>query len=104
MHLQRHRQGTIDEARLRAIEAVTDLPLVIHGGSGVPLAQRTALARGSNVCKFNIGTELRMAVGNALRTAVNRDPTRFDRIEILRETHGPVVEATRRVLAALKPA
>ena len=80
------------------------MPLVIHGGSGVPVAQRTALARGSSICKFNIGTELRMAFGAALRDAVNRDPARFDRVLILKETHDPMVAAARRVLTAFKGA
>ena len=88
----------------RAIEALSDIPLVIHGGSGVPDAQRTALARESAICKFNIGTELRMAFGAALREAVGADPARFDRVQILKETHDPVMAATRRILAALKPA
>lgn len=101
VHLQRNGEGGLDEARIRAIEAVTHLPLVIHGGSGVPLMQRTALAKGSNICKFNIGTELRIAFGQALRQAVNADPERFDRIAILKETHDPVVAAARAVIRAL---
>ena len=104
VHLQQETGTPLDEDRIRAIEAETDVPLVIHGGSGVPVAQRTALARGSNICKYNIGTELRMAFGTALRDAVNRDPDRFDRVQILRETHDPMVTATRKVLAGLKPA
>ena len=104
VHLQQDQEGGLDEARIRAIEAVTEVPLVIHGGSGVPVAQRTTLARGSKICKFNIGTELRMAFGQALREAVNRDPSRFDRVTILKETHDPVVAAARRVLRALKGA
>ena len=102
VHLQRDKVGGLDEARIRAIEAVTSIPLVIHGGSGVPLDQRSALARNSNICKFNIGTELRMAFGQALREAVNRDPSRFDRVQILKETHDPLVAATRHVLQAFK--
>lgn len=101
VHLQQDREGGLDEVRIRAIEALTDVPLVIHGGSGVPMAQRTALSRGSKICKFNIGTELRMAFGQALRKAVNRDPARFDRVQILKETHAPVVVATREVLRGL---
>lgn len=104
VHLQQEKAGGLDEDRIRAIEAVTEVPLVIHGGSGVPVAQRTALARGSHICKFNIGTELRMAFGAALREAVTRDPDRFDRIAILRDTHDPMVAATRHVLRALQPA
>lgn len=102
VHLQQDQSGELDAARIRAIEAVTDVPLVIHGGSGVPVAQRRALARGSAICKFNIGTELRMAFGAALRDAVNADPERFDRVQILQDTHDPLVTATRAVLQAFK--
>jgi fructose-bisphosphate aldolase class II len=103
-HLQQDANAGLDEARIRAIEAVTEVPLVIHGGSGVPYAQRQSLARTSKICKFNIGTELRMAFGQAMREAVNADPDRFDRVTILRETHDPVVTAARQVLRAFKPA
>ncbi len=102
VHLQQNKEGGLDEARIRAIEAVTNVPLVIHGGSGVPLQQRTALARGSKICKFNIGTELRMAFGIALRASVNKDESRFDRVQILKDTHDPLVEATRKVLRGFK--
>ncbi|MBO9398159.1 class II fructose-bisphosphate aldolase [Shimia sp. R9_2] len=104
VHLQQDKEGGLDEPRIRAIEALTEIPLVIHGGSGVPVAQRTSLARGSKICKFNIGTELRMAFGNAMREAVNADPARFDRVQILKDTHDPLVTATRTVLRAFKGA
>ncbi len=100
VHLQQDKDGGLDLDRIKAIDAVTDVPLVIHGGSGVPMAQRTLLSRQSSICKFNIGTELRMAFGAALRHAVNVDPSRFDRAEILKETHDPVVDAARTVLRA----
>jgi fructose-bisphosphate aldolase class II len=104
VHLQQNHEGGLDEARIRAIEAVTDVPLVIHGGSGVPVAQRTRLARGSKICKFNIGTELRMAFGKALREAVARDPDRFDRVQILGEVEAPVMTAAREALRSIGPA
>ena len=47
---------------------------------------------------------MRMAFGQALREAVTRDPDRFDRVQILKETHEPLVAATRTVLQALKGA
>lgn len=100
VHLQENKEGGLDEDRIRSIEAATDIPLVIHGGSGVPVAQRTRLARTSAICKFNIGTELRMAFGAALREAVNHDPDRFDRVLILKETIDPVEAAARDVIRA----
>ena len=102
VHLQQNKEGGLDEERIRAIETETDVALVIHGGSGVPVSQRTHLAKNSAICKFNIGTELRMAFGAAMREAVNKDPERFDRVTILKETHDPVEAAARLVIRALK--
>lgn len=102
VHLQQDANDGLDEARIAAIDAQTQVPLVIHGGSGVPHDQRRKLAKTTSICKFNIGTELRMAFGGALRTAVNADPDRFDRVQILKDTHDPVVAATRTVLRTMK--
>ncbi len=104
VHLQSTGTGELDEARIRAIEAVTDVPLVIHGGSGVPIAQRSALATGSAVCKFNIGTELRMAFGAALRDILARDATVFDRLAILSATEDPIMMSARSVIRSLNTA
>ena len=98
VHLQQTQAAEIDLDALAAIEAVTDIPLVIHGGSGVPAAMRVHLAATTKICKFNIGTELRMAFGKALRRALADDPDRFDRIAILKEVEGPLCEAARAVL------
>lgn len=104
VHLQTDAGGRLDEERIRAIEAVTDVPLVIHGGSGVPVDQRLSLASSSAISKYNIGTELRQVFGQALRESVNKDPSRFDRVAILKDTHEPLVKATRKVLQSVTPA
>lgn len=101
VHLQQGAGGRLDEARVRAIESLTDVPLVIHGGSGVPADQRAALAASSHICKYNIGTELRMAFGDALRRAIDADAERFDRVAILSDTHEPMVAATRKALRSI---
>jgi fructose-bisphosphate aldolase class II len=101
LHLQQVSGRGLDIARLRSIEALTDVPLVIHGGSGVPTAERKELSANTRICKFNIGTELRMAFGAALREAVELDPLRFDRIAILKETEAPVMTASRAVFRCL---
>ena len=102
VHLQQDQSGGLDEARIAEIDAATDVPLVIHGGSGVPAAQRRHLARTTSICKYNIGTELRMAFGAALRTAVAADAARFDRVAILSEVEDPIMTAARDVLSNLK--
>ncbi len=86
LHLQTEQQAVIDMAALRAIEAVTTIPLVLHGGSGIPSATREFLAHNSRVTKFNIGTELRMAFGAALRSTLANQPEEFDRNNLLRAT------------------
>jgi len=100
VHLQQKKAAELDIDALRAIEAVTNVPLVIHGGSGVPVETRSFLAKESKICKFNIGTELRMAFGQALRAAITADPSRFDRVSILKETEHPVQLAAQQVIRA----
>jgi fructose-bisphosphate aldolase, class II len=86
LHLQTEKQAEIDLVALRAIEAATTVPLVLHGGSGIASEMRQLLARTSKVKKFNIGTELRMAFGAALRSVLAQRPEEFDRINVLRAT------------------
>ena len=103
VHLQQNKEGGLDEDRIRAIEAVTTVPLVIHGGSGVPLAQRAYLAETSKICKFNIGTELRMAFGAAIRASISSDPERFDRVQIMKDIEPDLQAAARAALRGLSP-
>lgn len=102
VHLQTTKSAKIDLDVLSSIEAVTDIPLVIHGGSGVPSESREHMARNTAVCKFNIGTELSMAFGSSLRKAVARDPKRFNRVQILKETEEGVSAAARTVIRSLR--
>jgi fructose-bisphosphate aldolase, class II len=102
VHLMTGTGAAIDRDLLQRIgTAAPDLPLVLHGGSGIAPDLRRALARQTNVCKFNIGTELRKVFGDALRNAVLADPERFDRIQILKETMPPLVLAARQVIRGL---
>ena len=91
VHLSTTKTNGINMEALRAIEAVTRLPLVLHGGSGIPLKTRQMLARQTRVCKFNIGTELRMEFGKALRKSLKDQPDVFDRIKLLH----PTIDALR---------
>lgn len=102
VHLQARPSEGLDEVRLAAIATGTNLPLVIHGGSGVPPDQRRRLARTTTVCKFNIGTELRQAFGAAIRRVLAEDSGRFDRIEILSRTEPDLVAAARGIIRGLK--
>lgn len=104
VHLQTEKTDGINFAALRAIEAVTQLPLVLHGGSGIPTNIRRKLASESRVSKFNIGTELRMAFGSALRDSLANNPDSFDRITLLSPTIAPVKQVAKQVLTGIGPA
>ncbi len=101
IHLQATPGSGLDLHQLRAIERVTTVPLVLHGGSGISDAERHSLSTGSRIVKINIGTELRMTFGKALRDSLLGDLDQFDRIAILKATEGPVTDATRAVFRCL---
>lgn len=101
VHLQTDSETQLDEQLLAQIESGTDIPLVIHGGSGVPKAQRASLARNSAICKYNIGTELRQAFGRDLRQVLADHPQRFDRIEIFGDLEEHILLTARELLRAL---
>ena len=97
LHLQTEKSAVINSEALHSIEAVTTVPLVLHGGSGIPSAMRRQLAATSKVKKFNIGTELRMAFGDALRAALVDQPDEYDRIKLLAAT----IPNSRKVAASI---
>lgn len=103
VHLQEHPGSGIDEHALATIARATGgrLPLVIHGGSGVPRDQRRRLARETPIAKFNIGTELRQAFGLSLRQVLAEQPEEFDRNKLLSATEGKVAAAARDILRDL---
>lgn len=97
LHLQTEKAAEIDLKALLAIESVTRVPLVLHGGSGIPSAVRRSLATTSRVKKFNIGTELRMSFGVSLRASLASQPNEFDRIKIL----APTISTSRLAAGAI---
>ena len=101
VHLKTEQTTGIERDALQAIEAVTRLPLVLHGGSGIPVNVRRDLAQNSRVCKFNIGTELRMAFGQSLRRSIGEQPQTFDRNALLAPTIEDVKSAAVKVLKGL---
>ena len=58
------RQPKVDYARLEEINKLTDTPLVLHGGSGVPSEMVTKAAQmpTGGVSKVNIATDLELAM------------------------------------------
>lgn len=59
----------LDFARLERIRNLLDIPLVLHGASGLPAAMiQQSIQLG--VCKFNVNTEVRQAYMQALKQEI----------------------------------
>lgn len=65
--------ASIDLERLAAIGRATDVPLVVHGGSGFP-AEAVAAAIRLGVAKFNVGTVLKRGYLEGLTAALASAP------------------------------
>jgi fructose-bisphosphate aldolase class II len=84
----------LDFERLREIREKTDVPLVLHGASGVP-DHAIAIAR-QYVSKINIDTELRVAFSKAIVDHLKEHPNEIDPRRVL----GPAKAAMKEVARA----
>ncbi len=67
----------LDFKRLMSIKELVDVPLVLHGASGIPDESiRKAIANG--ICKINIATELKVAMAHAIQEIFQRNPKEND--------------------------
>lgn len=67
----------LDVERLSAIRKVVDIPLVLHGTSGVPDdVVKDCIARG--ICKVNYATDLRIAFSNGVKKYLAENPSVYD--------------------------
>jgi fructose-bisphosphate aldolase class II len=82
----------LDFPRLKAIAQETDVPLVLHGGSGAPDDDlRQAIELG--VCKINVGTDIRRAFVSTI-VEVGQDST-LDVREVLTPAKNKMKEVIR---------
>lgn len=102
VHRLREPTATIDYERLAQIAALTQLPLVIHGTTGVPEADLRRL-KTTRVAKFNIGTSMRLAFASSLRQSLARDPLAFDRLGLMVPVMLAVQAEAERCLRLLGP-
>ena len=82
----------LDFKRLEEIAAITDVPLVLHGASGISDEQiRRAVPHG--ITKINIDTDLRVAFSQAIKNLLAEKPNEIDPRKIL----GPARDAMKEV-------
>lgn len=72
-------EGTpvLDKERLSEIRKVVDIPLVLHGASGLSDEDiKDCIRRG--ICKVNFATELRVAYSDGIKAVLKEKPQTFD--------------------------
>ncbi|MEV6072754.1 class II fructose-bisphosphate aldolase [Nocardia sp. NPDC052001] len=76
-HAMQTRAATLDTDLIARLAKALDIPLVLHGSSGVPDdGLRSAVRHG--MVKINIGTRLNIALTEAVRTALAAAPASSD--------------------------
>lgn len=92
-HGQYRGEPKLDFDRLKEIASMTDVPLVLHGASGVP-DEAIAIAR-QYVSKINIDTELRIAFSQAIASLLKQNPDEIDPRKILTPAKAAMKEVVR---------
>ena len=102
-HLQTNKIAKIDIKKIIDLQNVINIPLVLHGSSGIGNAMRRKIAKTTNVAKFNIGTELRLIFGNSLRANILQNKDVFDRLKILKPTIEEIKKVAMKVILNIGP-
>ncbi|WP_320778494.1 class II fructose-bisphosphate aldolase [Streptomyces sp. CRN 30] len=76
-HAMTTRTASLDHALLKRLHAALDVPLVLHGSSGVPDDELRAAVEGG-IAKVNIGTALNIAMTGAVREFLAARPEAVD--------------------------
>ncbi|MDT7845822.1 class II fructose-bisphosphate aldolase [Streptomyces justiciae] len=99
-HAMTTRTAALDHDLIKRLSAALDVPLVLHGSSGVPDDELTAAVTGG-ITKVNIGTALNIALTGAVREYLDAHPQAVDARKYLgvgREAMAREVARTVRLL------
>ncbi|NUU22099.1 MAG: class II fructose-bisphosphate aldolase family protein, partial [Streptomycetaceae bacterium] len=100
-HAMTTRTATLDHDLLKRLAGALDVPLVLHGSSGVPDGELTAAVAGG-IAKVNVGTALNIAMTGAIRDFLAAHPEAVDSrtyLSVGREAMARAVADIIRVLA-----
>ncbi|MFK0121393.1 ketose-bisphosphate aldolase [Streptomyces sp. NPDC090994] len=76
-HAMTTRTAALDHDLLKELSAALDVPLVLHGSSGVPDGELAAAVAGG-IAKVNVGTALNIALTGAVRAHLAAHPEAVD--------------------------
>ncbi|MDU3157169.1 tagatose bisphosphate family class II aldolase [Hafnia alvei] len=72
-----HGEPHLDFARLAEVRKAVDIPLVLHGASGIP-EHMVREAIGLGICKVNVATDLKIAFADAVKSYFTEHPDAND--------------------------
>ncbi|WP_326671295.1 class II fructose-bisphosphate aldolase [Streptomyces canus] len=99
-HAMTERTATLDHDLLKRLTTTLDVPLVLHGSSGVRDDELTAAVAGG-IAKVNVGTALNIAMTGAIREFLAAHPEAVDSRKYLSVGRDAMTEAARRIIQLL---
>ncbi|GAA2271522.1 class II fructose-bisphosphate aldolase family protein [Streptomyces atrovirens] len=101
-HAMTTRTATLDHALLERLAATLDVPLVLHGSSGLPDHELAAAVTGG-IAKVNVGTALNIAMTGAIREFLTDRPGAVDSRGYLTVGREAMTRAVMGIIEALGP-
>ncbi|MFJ5773964.1 ketose-bisphosphate aldolase [Streptomyces sp. NPDC093094] len=102
VHAMTTRTAALDHDLLKRLSCALDVPLVLHGSSGLPDGELTAAVTGG-ITKVNIGTALSIAMTGAIREFLAADPRAVDSRAYLGVGREAMAEAVTAIVRTLTP-
>lgn len=96
-HAMQQRTAALDLARIAELRATLDVPLVLHGSSGVPDESLDAAVR-AGMTKINVSTHLNGFFTRAVREALAAQPDAVDSRKYVRAGRAAIVPEAARLL------
>ncbi|MFE7644798.1 class II fructose-bisphosphate aldolase [Streptomyces phaeoluteigriseus] len=103
VHAMTTRTATLDHGLLRRLRDSVDVPLVLHGSSGLPDDELRAAVAGG-ITKVNIGTALNQAMTGAIRDHLAAHPDAVDARSYLAAGREAMAYTVERISSRLSPA
>ncbi|MGW4322409.1 class II fructose-bisphosphate aldolase [Streptomyces sp. NPDC004684] len=99
-HAMTERTAALDHDLLKRLAAALDVPLVLHGSSGLADAELTAAVAGG-IAKVNVGTALNIAMTRAIREFLAAHPEAVDSRKYLGVGREAMVKEVTRLLGVI---
>lgn len=101
VHAMTTRTAALDHDLLKRLTAALDVPLVLHGSSGLPDTELTTAVTGG-ITKVNFGTALNLAMTGAIRDFLTAHPEAVDSRAYLTVAREAMTEEVARIMRVVR--